>query len=261
MRYNINNNNFPNLIRRIIEFLDDSKYEINELLKIDYKYSKMKVDLESLKKLLEDLKNEKIGETQEQKIKIIYNGNPYITLNISILAILTKTRVYFTCNQNMLGINTCIVNIVNEILNDFNTEKLLYLENNENEDIGEFDKKICIDDINQYNNYLLNNDKKARFYAFEYVDLFYDTDEFDDLLQLMYDYGEMNQVPIESYSEFDTVEAMELMARGYGNSVVVLTNNNNTKKMFQDLIKKKRLFINKNPYREKIIILKDIFNL
>lgn len=259
MKYNINNNNFPNLIRKIIEFLDDSKYEINELLKIDYKYSKMKVDLESLKKLLEALKNEKIGETKEQKIKIIYNGNPYITLNISLLAILTNTRVYFECNQNMLGINTYIVSIINDFLNDFNTENLLCLEKKVNEERHELDKIICIDDVNKYNNYLLRNIKKVRFYAFDYVDLFYDTDEFEELLQLMYDYGEENQLPIESYSEFDIEDAIELMDRGYGNIVVVFTNSENTKRIFRKVIKKKKLFINKNPYKERKIILRDIF--
>lgn len=51
MRYNINNNNFQNVMKKIREFLEDSNYEINELLKIDYKYCKIKVDLEMLKQL------------------------------------------------------------------------------------------------------------------------------------------------------------------------------------------------------------------
>lgn len=128
MRYNINNNNFQNVMKKIREFLEDSNYEINELLKIDYKYCKIKVDLEMLKQLIEEMKKEKIEESNEQKIKIRYNGNPYITLNISILAILTKTIIYFDCNQNMLGINRFIIRIVNSILEDFNTDKLIYAD-------------------------------------------------------------------------------------------------------------------------------------
>lgn len=62
MRYNINNNNFSNLLKKIREFLEASVYEINNLIKIDHKYCQMKVDLEMLKELIEEMKNEKIEE-------------------------------------------------------------------------------------------------------------------------------------------------------------------------------------------------------
>jgi len=260
MRYNINNNNFQNVMKKIREFLEDSNYEINELLKIDYKYCKIKVDLEMLKQLIEEMKKEKIEEElNEKKIKIRYNGNPYITLNISILAILTKTIIYFDCNQNMLGINTLIIKIINSILEDFNTDKLVYLENAADEEVEDLDKIICIDDINRYNKYLLENNKKAKFYAFDYLDLYYDSNEFEELIELIYNYGDENQIPIESYSEFEVEEALKIMTSGYGKYVAVFTNNEKTKRIFQDVIKSKVLLINKNPYKGKGIILKEIF--
>lgn len=258
MKYNVNNYNFEKVLEKIRDFLEDSNYEINELLKIDYKYCKIRVDLEILKQLIEEMKKEKIKEFNEQKIKIRYNGNPYITLNISILAILTKTIIYFDCSQNMLGINRFIIRIVNSILEDFNTDKLIYLENFDDKEREDFDKIICIDDINKYNKYLLENNTKAKFYAFDYLDLYYDSNEFDELIELIYNYGDENQIPIESYSEFDIDEAVEMIKEGYGNAVVVLTNSDMTKKIFRDSINNKILFINKNPHTRKKVILREI---
>ena len=136
----------------------------------------------------------------------------------------------------MLGINRFIIKMINTILEDFNTEQLINLENFGDKEREDFDKIICIDDINKYNKYLLENNTKAKFYAFDYLDLYYDSNEFDELIELIYNYGDENQIPIESYSEFDIDEAVEMIKEGYGNAVVVLTNSDMTKKFFRDSI-------------------------
>ena len=158
----------------------------------------------------------------------------------------------------MLGINRFIIKMINTILEDFNTEQLINLENFGYKEREDFDKIICIDDINKYNKYLLENNTKAKFYAFDYLDLYYDSNEFDELIELIYNYGDENQIPIESYSEFDIDEAVEMIKEGYGNAVVVLTNSEMTKKIFRDSITNKILFINKNPHTRKKVIFREI---
>ena len=80
LKYNINNNNLYKIFSQLEQELEENKLVINEILKIDYQKSKIKVNSESLKKVIYKLKNENIDLQKDQKIMIIYNGNPTITL-------------------------------------------------------------------------------------------------------------------------------------------------------------------------------------
>lgn len=126
MKYNINNNNLAKLFLDIEDNLEEKSEIINELLKCDHKYCKIRTDIKMLKNILDSLKSEKIDIQKEQKILIKYNGNPCITLNLSIIAILTKSIIILDCNECMIGVNSLIVETVNNSLNNFKTDKLIY---------------------------------------------------------------------------------------------------------------------------------------
>ena len=238
--------------------LEESSETLGELLEIDNKYCKTKISLKHFKNVLKRLKNEKSEIKEEQKILIEYNGNPYITFNLGILAILTKTNIILEFNQYMLGVNTFIVNLLNGVLNNFEADSLIYLQGKSN--IDDVDKIICIDDICRYNSYLNKKNTKARFYSLDYTDFYSDTNEFDDLTELIYKYVEENQIPIESYSELEVTEAIQMITKGLGTNVIVLTKNGEIKKLFENNIKNKKLYINQNPYKQDVkTIRKEIF--
>lgn len=192
---------------------------------------------------------------------IEYNGNPYITLNLSLLSIITKTTIILNFKQNMLGINTLIIKSINKILSNFDTDNLIYIKNNQENNI-EINKIICIDDIHRYDAYVREKNDKVKFYSLNYLDLYRDSDEFDDITQLIYKYAEENLIPVESYAEFEPEEAVEMIQTGFGESVVLLTNNKQIKQIFEKNIKNKKIYVNKNPFKKEIkIIKKDIFNI
>lgn len=255
MKYNINNNNLAKLFLDIENNLEEKSGIINELLRIDYKYCKIKTDLQLLKSTLDGLKNEKIELPKQQKIIIKYNGNPCITLNLSILAILTRNIVILDYEDSMIGINSFIMQTVNKVLNDFQTDNLIYEINKKNYEHSNIDKIICIDDINKYNLYLREQNTKARFYSFNYLDFYSDSDEFEEIEQLIHQFAENNKIPIEVYSELDINEAVDMIKNGLGKSVVILTNSEETKQIFEKNITNKRLYINENPFERNIRIL------
>ena len=260
MEYNINNENLPKVFYNIKTQLKENINEISKLLKIDHKYSKINVNIEQLKNILDKFKNEQLETNIPQKIKIVYNGNPYITLNLCILAILTKTVILLDCNECMVGINTFLVNIVNVVLNQFKTNKLVYLLEPKESNDENIDKIICIDDINQYNGYLRKNETKARFYSLNYLNFYSDCDELEDLKELVYQYVNDNQISIESYSELDVEEAAQMIQIGIGEKVLLLTNNEKTKDIFKTTITNKKIFTNQNPFNQEIkLINKEIF--
>lgn len=249
MRYNITNNNLPQIFLNIEKELEENKETINELLKIDCKYCKIKINLGMMKKTIDLLRNEQIDIQKQRKIIVKYNGNPCLTLNLCILAIITKNIIVLDYQNNMKGINSFIVQTVNNLLKRYNTDKLIYQEKyNENN----VDKIICIDDINQYNIYLQEKNAKAKFYSFNYIDFYSDCDEYEELEELIYKFAEENQIPIEIYSELDLEEAVQMIKNGLGRNVIVLTKSNNTKNKFEENIENKKLYINKNPFKENI---------
>lgn len=255
MKYNISNENLSNLFFEIQRVLENKNEILKELQKIDSKYCRAKINLEEMTNILNKLKFEKIDIQKEQKINIRYNGNPLITLNLSLLAILTKSIIVLDVD-NFIGINSLIIETVNNVLNKFETEKLIFMNSNNQE---ELDKIICIDDINKYNEYLREKNIKAKFYSFNYLDFYSDSDEFEMVEELIYKLAEENQIPIESYSELSTEEAVQMMRNGLGKCAAVLTNNMETKKVFEENLKEKKLYINKNPFDSEIkLISKDI---
>ena len=196
---------------------------------------------------------EKLDIQQQQRIKIIYNGNPCTTMNLCILAILTQNHVILDYEDNMRGINSFIIQTVNNL----QTDKLVYLPN----EVKIVDKIICIDNINKYNQWLRQNNK-VKFYSLNYIDFYSDCDEYEEIEELIYKYAEENQISIEVYSELEVKDAVQMMKKGLGKMVVVLTNSNQTKQTFQENLTNKKLYINKNPFKENIrLIDKEIFKM
>ena len=240
------------IILNIKNELERNSQTINKLLQIDNQYCKIRINLQMLKNILDKSQNEKIDIQTEQKILIRYNGNPCITINLIVIAILTQNTLILDCGGNMIGTNKFIIEMANGVLKDFQKDKQVYLSNQNQEDV---DKIIYIDDINKYNSYLREKNSKAKFYSFNYIDFYSDSEEFEEITELIYSYAEENQIPVESYSELDIDEAIQMIGNGLGKNVVILTNNKETKEKFQRSIPDKKIYINKNPFEQDTKIL------
>lgn len=255
MKYNVNNNNLYKVLLNIKEHIENKKMYIEKLLQIDYKYCNFKVNINIFNHIIKKFQNEKINTNKQQKIIIHYNGNPYLTLNLSILSILTNTTIFLEFDECMLGINRFILETVNNVLQDFQTDSLIFINKRNEEIIENVDKIICIDDINKYNTYLCKKIQNVEFYTYNYMDFYTDSDEFEELTELIYNYAENNFISIESYSEFNLDEALKIMQKGLGREIILLTNNEDTKKKFKDKFNNKKIYINENPFEKRLEII------
>ena len=242
------------ILENLEKSIKQNTQTIEALLKIDKQYCKTKINTNMLIEIIQKFKNEKIDRQEQQTIKIIYNGNPYITMNLCILAILTQNTIILDYEENFHGINTFIIQTINNLL----IHKLVYLL-----DEGiKANKIIVIDDINKYNYYAKQSNITSKFYSYDYIDFYSDCDEYEEIQELIYKYANENQIPIETYSELDVTEAVQMIKDGLGKIAVILTNNNETNQLFKENVKNKKLFINKNPFKENVsLINKEIFNM
>ena len=242
------------VLENLEKIIKENNKIIEELLEIDNKYNKTKIDVNMLIEIIQKFKDEKIDKQGQHTIKIIYNGNPCITMNLCILAILTQNIIILDWEESFQGINTFIIQTINNLL----THKLV----STTKEAINVEKIIVIDDINKYNNYLCKTSLNIKFYSLNYINFYSDCDEYEEIKELIYKYANENQIPIESYSELELEEAIQMIKSGEGKIAVVLTKNNETKQKFKEKIKNKELYINKNPFKENIrLINKEIFNM
>ena len=105
------------MFSRIQKEIKENKNEIEKLKKIDNKYSKTNISVEKLLQIIEEYKNKNIENNNKEKI-IYCNGNPYIVLNLSLIAIINNINMKINIDDNMLGVNKYILKIINDILKD-----------------------------------------------------------------------------------------------------------------------------------------------
>ena len=229
-----------------------------EIYKIDIKNCIQTANLNTMLDLLELYKKEKIESLNEKKIIIAsYYGNPYITLNLCMQALIKKSAVIALIEDSMLGINKMLISIFNNILENFKIDKMIEIYNLVNKaEIqaiqNDVDKIICIGNTNKYNNYKKCGIQNLEYIPFSNMAIFC---EDENLLQLqleLYNYCVANGIEVEVYADVNFEEFAECVREDKRlKNIVVFTNNEKTVIEAKKQIENIKLFVNKNPYKNE----------
>lgn len=213
--------------------------EIEKLEKIDSKYCKIEINIENLIKIIEYYKIKEI-KNENKKILIYCNGNPYIVLNIAMIAITNNLSIKINIDDTMLGVNKYLLEIINRTLEKNELKTKLELFNKEEND----EKIIFIDRINDFNTIKTKNKK---YIPYESIDVYSEESEYEELFEKIYDYAINMNIDIDIFDD----EGIESMLKyGTGKNKLILTNNKEIINKYSE----KNIYINENPFkREKII--------
>lgn len=223
-----------------------NKEEIEKLKKIDSKYCKIEINIEKLIKIIEYYKTKEI-KNENKKISIYCNGNPYIVLNIAMIAITNNISIKINIDDTMLGVNKYLLEIINRTLEKNELKTKLELFNNEEND----EKIIFIDRINDFNTIKTKNKK---FIPYESIDVYSEESEYEELFEKIYDFAINMNIDIDI---FDDEEIESMLKYGKGKIKLILTNN----KEIIDKYSEKNIYINENPFKqEKIIFDENMIN-
>lgn len=223
-----------------------NKEEIEKLKKIDSKYCKIEINIEKLIKIIEYYKTKEI-KNENKKILIYCNGNPYIVLNIAMIAITNNISIKINIDDTMLGVNKYLLEIINRTLEKNELKTKLELFNNEEND----EKIIFIDRINDFNTIKTKNKK---FIPYESIDVYSEESEYEELFEKIYDFAINMNIDIDI---FDDEEIESMLKYGKGKIKLILTNN----KEIIDKYSEKNIYINENPFKqEKIIFDENMIN-
>lgn len=226
------------ILSKIQKEILNNKNELKEMEKIDAKYCKIKLDINELSKIIEIYKEKNI-ENINTKITYICNGNPYIVLNLAMIAIIKNISIEINIDNTMFGVNKYILETINNILhkNKINTEIRL-TENIEGE------KLVFIDRINDFN---IAKKGNAMFVPYQSIDIYSDNEECEELYEKIYNYAMDMNIDIDTFDD----EGIETMLKyGKGNKKLILTNREEIK----DKYKNENIYINENPFKDEELI-------
>ena len=236
-------NLFNAMLSKIQKEILENNDKINELSKIDLKYSKIKPEMEKIIEIIESYKGKKF-ETNQKDLIIFCNGNPYIVLNLSMIAICSNISININIDDILIGINSIIIEIINKILEKNNINiKINILKNSEIRNINN-ENLIFIDRINDYN-ILKDNYKNIKFIPYQGIDVFCDSEEYEDLFDKIYNYAISMNIDIDVFDEDEGIDS--IVKFGKGKKVLLLTK----KKVILNENKNKKIYINRNPFQDE----------
>ena len=105
-------------LNKLIKRIKEEKKNIDKASQIDRKHYKMKVNINRFMQIAENLKDKEIGTFIDENVIVTHNGNPYMTFILAIKAICSNTNLEICVNETMVGTNSVIVKIVEEVLKE-----------------------------------------------------------------------------------------------------------------------------------------------
>ena len=257
---NINNlyiskNTFIEIIKAFKEALLESKDTFLELYKIDTEKSERVVSFNFIIELLDLYKNEEIEKKEKELIIASYEGSPYITINLCLQTLTKKRETIAVIEDSMLAINKLIISIFNNVLAEYKISKMIELYNNVSlKEIKEVQDKVnyivCIGNSYTYYKYCKEKINKLKYSPFKNISLYCENEELEDLKYELYKYTMKMGIEIEIYEyleEFiecvNSDETIEYAA--------ILSKENKEIQDCKDRIKKVKLFINENPFKNE----------
>ena len=248
--------------RQLNTFLEDLKdlIQLNSKLiinsnKEDVKVYKKQIKIEEFINIIDSYKNsECILEDDERKM-VIYKGDPYLTLHICIQSLIKRIKVILINDEFMMGVNEMILAIFNEALKEHNIFNLVNSENDYSiKKIKEIEKLVdgivIIGDTSLYQG--LDIEKNIKYYPYNNIMLYCESEELEELQEAMYIYANENQYEMEILYEENLQDAINIInSDEFVNIAILLTKSDESKMNFETLVKNKEVYINSNPFKQE----------
>ncbi len=253
------------IVNEMIEFIKDNKKILEKINQEDYEIFAFHFEVNQLIAIFENYKNETVKPQNTKKILVSHEGNPYITAMICMEAILHKTEVIVEIEEVCYGLNLAIIKMVNDILKDSkNTTKVLLQNAYTNQGIQDLglDKIVCLGNTNTYMSFKKVKDVEVIYVPFYNISVYYDSEEYEELVENMRYFAQQNLYEIEI---FDETEDFEDVIYSINHSLtkhcaVILSQDKQKQEVFRQNVNSKIVCVNKNPFKEfEFKILEEIF--
>ena len=235
-------------LNKLIKRIKEEKKNIDKASQIDRKHYKMKVNINRFMQIAENLKDKEIGTFIDENVIVTHNGNPYMTFILAIKAICSNTNLEICVNETMVGVNSVIVKIIEEVLKELRIH--LQIEVIRNLEILKNKKEtkiIVLQDKVQYSKLLKAKVQNVYYRPIYNVALYIDDEEFEEIKQDIIQYCDENFIEIEIYDADNVEDAIEqLEADNEGEYALILTKQKIDKDKIKELKEKENIEMNIN---------------
>ena len=259
----VSNQNLKNTIKSIVELIKDNKSIFEKIQKEDSKPFDFKI--EKLIKIFESYKYEQVEDKESEKVIMHFYGNPYLTAMLCIESLIHQTESIFIINNIHYGLNSAIVKIVNDSLKKNGmSAKFQVVVNFMEQEIKQMEvhKIICLGDSNSYNVYRQIKDTNVKCIPLFGTNVYYDSNEYTDLVENMEKFAFENGYEMEVYHENEELDDVMYMINKSENNYcsLILSKDKQKQEQFTNQVNAKIVCVNENPFTKfKLEVPKDVW--
>ena len=252
-------------IKHVLDDITNSIIENSNLIveanKKDIEIYKKQIRIKELLKIVDNYKNnvEQFTVLNNKKKVIVYYGQPYLTLNVCIQALISQAEIKLCFSEYMNNVNIAIIEILKNVIqknkmnNLINTYSTFYsikekvdIKNILNNGFLE-DNITVIGDSTIYQ--LLKTNANVSFYPYNNITLYSNSDKFDKLKEAIFTYANENYYEVEIIYENSLQDFINSINQNkISNIAVLLTDNEDDKLKIKSELINKEIFINENPF-------------
>ena len=257
------NNKINNILNDINNSFIENELLIVEANKKDVDEYKKKVKIKTLIDIIDTYRNSNVPiDNNFNQIKhVVYIGDPYLTLNICLQAIINRCKVVLTYSNFMKNVNNIILQLITEVIQKYNMEEYIsFLDSYSISEIKSFqDDIVIVGDTNMYE--LLKNNVNVKYFPYNNIVLYTDSNELEDLKEAIYIVADENKYELEILYDEDIYNVIETINQNeLCNTVILLTQNESNIEIFKNSIITKNLYINENPYKNEYGVINNYLN-
>ena len=186
-------------------------------------------------------------------IAVSYNGNPYITLKLALMALKSHNNIVFF-SQKYYGINSIIIQSLNNACKKLNyNEKIALVEFNDNDKIVQnqslFDLMIFVGDKREFLKIKRKLNIPVIFSGYNYIDVYVESKEFKELLLDIDKYTREKDITVNYFDNTSFKETIEFINKyEVSDCFVLLSKNTDIIYKFMSQIRVNNFYINQNPF-------------
>lgn len=186
-------------------------------------------------------------------IAVSFNGNPYITLNLALMALRTHNNIIFF-SQKYYAINSIIVQSLNNACKKLKyAEEIALVEFDDEEKIVQnqtvFDLMLFIGDKREFLKIKRKISLSVIFDGYNYVDVYVESKEFKNLLLDIDKFVTQNDITVNYFDNTSHEETFKFINKyEVSDCFVLLSKNTDTIYKFMSHIRVNKFYINQNPF-------------
>lgn len=228
--------------------LKENKEYLEQANKIDIEITKKRIKIETILEIVDNYKNTEFKNLDKIFI-VYYKGDPYITINLFMQALLNRSKIVLAQDEFMISTNEILFTIFTKTLEELNIKNLIKRCQYDSNKIIKIKEALNAELIGIGDTLMYQMlEEEGSFYPYYNIMMYCDNNILEPIKEAICIYSNENYYELEEVFEENidiVINYMNMVETT--NIIVLLSNNKITIEKFKTNINKK-LFINENPF-------------